>query len=124
MGLAMFGVSEIESRELAKILAEAPDSIQLVDVRSPQEMAQGVIQGADMLPLHLVPLKADEWSGDTRPMVVYCRSGARSAQACAFLAARSGKRQYINLRGGILDWVRQGLLVSEPPANNAAGMAG
>ncbi len=120
----MFGIPEIDSHELAKILTEAPGSIQLVDVRSPQEMAQGVIQGADMLPLHLVPLKADEWSGDTRPMVVYCRSGARSAQACAFLAARSGDRQYINLRGGIMDWMRQGLLVSKPPANNTAGVLG
>jgi rhodanese-related sulfurtransferase len=120
----MFGIPEIASHELAKILAEAPDSIQLVDVRSPQEMAQGVIQGADMLPLHLVPLKADELSGDHRPMIIYCRSGARSAQACAFLAARGGDRQYINLRGGIMDWLRQGLLVSQPPANTVAGMAG
>lgn len=120
----MFGVPEIDSHELAKILAEAPDSIQLVDVRSPQEMAQGVIQGADMLPLHLVPLKADDWPDDSRPMVIYCRSGARSAQACAFLAARSSERQYINLRGGIIDWVRQGLLMSEPPVNSAAGLMG
>lgn len=115
----MFGVPEIDSRELDKILTEAPDSIQLVDVRTPQEMALGVIPGAAMLPLHLVPLKADEWANDTRPLVIYCRSGARSAQACAFLAARGGDRQYINLRGGILDWLRQGLRVTDPPANTA-----
>lgn len=111
----MLGLPEIDSRELHKILTEAPDSVQLVDVRSPQEMAQGVIPGAALLPLHMVPLKADEWTSDTRPMVIYCRSGARSAQACAFLAARGGDRQYINLRGGIIDWVRQGLPVSEAP---------
>lgn len=115
----MFGTPEIDSRELLKILAEAPDSIQLVDVRTPQEMAQGIIQGADRVPLHLVPLRADEWAADTRPMVIYCRSGARSAQACAFLAARGGGRQYINLRGGIMDWARQGLPVAVPPASSA-----
>lgn len=117
----MFGIPEIDSRELARILAESPDSIQLVDVRTPQEMAQGVIAGADRVPLHLVPLRADEWARDTRPMVIYCRSGARSAQACAFLAARGGERQFINLRGGIIDWVRQGLPLSTAPADAALG---
>lgn len=115
----MFGIPEMSTQELAKVLAEAPDSIQLVDVRTPQEMAQGIIQGAELVPLHLVPLKADEWAGDARPMVVYCRTGARSAQACAFLAARNTGRQFINLRGGIVDWARQGLGVTVPPANSA-----
>ncbi len=115
----MFGVPEIDSQELARILREAPDSLQLVDVRTPQETAQGIIAGAERVPLHLVPLRADEWSQDERPMVVCCRSGARSAQACAFLAARGGERQFINLRGGLLDWARQGLPLVLPQAGNA-----
>lgn len=115
----MFGIPELEGRELAKILAETPHSIHLVDVRTPQEMSQGIIPGAETVPLHLVPLKVDDWKQETRPMVIYCRTGARSAQACAFLAARDGKRQYINLRGGILDWVQQGGGVVAPPANGA-----
>jgi rhodanese-related sulfurtransferase len=115
----MFGIPEIGAQELAKILAEAPDSIQLVDVRTPQEMSQGIIHGAELVPLHLVPLKADEWMNDSRPMVIYCRSGARSAQACAFLAARTAGRQFINLSGGIMDWARQGMALELPPANMA-----
>ncbi|MBZ0070696.1 MAG: rhodanese-like domain-containing protein [Thiohalobacteraceae bacterium] len=115
----MFGVPEIDSQELARILREAPDSLQLVDVRTPQETAQGIIAGAERVPLHLVPLRADEWLQDERPMVVCCRSGARSAQACAFLAARGGERQFINLRGGLLDWARQGLPLVLPQAGNA-----
>lgn len=110
----MFDIREIDGRELAKVLAEAPGSIHLVDVRSTQEMAQGMIPGADPVPLHLVPLKMDEWMQDSRPMVVYCRTGGRSAQACVFLAARGGERRYINLRGGILDWVQQGHPVTAP----------
>ncbi|MDV3239934.1 MAG: rhodanese-like domain-containing protein [Gammaproteobacteria bacterium] len=116
----MFGVPEIDSRELARILREAPDSIQLIDVRTPQEAAQGIIEGAELVPLHLVPLRADDWSRDGRPMVVYCRSGARSAQACAFLAGRGGGRQFINLRGGLLDWARQGLPIVLPQASSAS----
>ncbi len=116
----MFGIPEIEGHELAKVLADAPDSIHLVDVRTPQEMTQGVISGADQVPLHLVPLKSDEWARDSRPMIIYCRTGARSAQACAFLAARGGDRQYINLRGGILNWVQQGHQVVAPGAVSSA----
>ena len=113
----MFGIPEISAQELAKIRAEAPDSIQLVDVRTPQEMAQGVIEGAECIPLHLIPLRADEWLDDGRPMVIYCRTGARSAQACAFLAARNPARQFINLSGGIVNWARQGLTTVLPPAD-------
>lgn len=115
----MFGIPEITGQELAKILAESPESIQLVDVRTPQEMAQGIIPGAELVPLHLVPLKADDWGRDTRPMVLYCRTGARSAQACAFLAARGTGRQYINLRGGVVEWAQHGLTTTLPPANSA-----
>ena len=116
----MIGIPEMDSRELAKILADEPESVHLVDVRTPQEAAQGVIQGAEVVPLHLVPLKADDWAKDTRPMVIYCRSGARSAQACAFLVARGGGREYFNLRGGIMDWARQGLQVVMPAADKVA----
>lgn len=116
----MLGVSEMDSRELAKILAEAPESVRLVDVRTPQEAAQGIIQDAEVVPLHLVPLKVDDWAQDARPMVIYCRTGARSAQACAFLAARGGSGRYINLRGGIMDWLRQGLPVAAPAPDRFA----
>ena len=114
----MFGIPEMTSQELAKIRAEAPESIQLVDVRTPQEMAQGIIDGAECVPLHLVPLRADEWTEDARPMVIYCRTGARSAQACAFLSARNPQRQFINLSGGIVNWAREGLPIVRPPADS------
>ena len=115
----MFGIPEMTSQELAKVRAEAPDSIQLVDVRTPQEMAQGIIDGAECVPLHLVPLRADEWMDDARPMVIYCRTGARSAQACAFLSARNPQRRFINLNGGIVNWVREGLPTVLPSADSA-----
>jgi rhodanese-related sulfurtransferase len=114
----MFGVPEISGLELARILAEAPHSIQLVDVRTPQEMSQGIIPGADGVPLHLVPLKVGDWKAEPKPMIIYCRTGARSAQAAAFLAEHGGERQYINLRGGILEWVQNGGSVIAPGATN------
>lgn len=115
----MHEIPEIDSHSLADLLQNAPQSIQLVDVREAQEWVQGVIEGAATVPLHLVPLQAEQWRGETRPMVIYCRSGARSAQACAFLAAQGGERQFINLRGGILDWARKGLPLVSPMSKNA-----
>ncbi len=103
----MFGVPETDSRSLAEQIRAEPARFRLIDVRSPAEWAQGVIEGAELMPLHVVPLQVDQLQ-DERPLVFYCRSGARSAQACAFLMSR-GQHNVTNLRGGILDWSRQGL---------------
>jgi rhodanese-related sulfurtransferase len=46
-------------------------------------------------------------------VVLYCRSGARSFHACAFLM-QQGVRNVINLRGGILDWARCGYEIASP----------
>lgn len=108
----MFGIQEIDSRELARWLQDGPGNFRLVDVRTPGEFNQGIIPGACGTPLHLLPLKAEDFSGDA-DIVFYCRTGARSAQACAFLASRGHGRVW-NLRGGIVDWARQGLPIASP----------
>lgn len=82
----------------------------LLDVRTDSEVAQGMIRGAQHLPLHLIPIKADDLEKEI-PVVIYCRSGARSAQACAFLAAR-GYQNVFNLRGGIMAWAQFGLEIA------------
>jgi rhodanese-related sulfurtransferase len=86
--------------------------IRLVDVRTDAEVAQGMIEGAVHIPLHLLPLKGEELN-DGVPTVFYCRSGARSAQACAFFTAR-GLANVYNLDGGIIAWARAGLSVFAP----------
>ncbi len=69
-------------------------------------MARGVIHGAIHIPMHLLPYKADELPQD-KPVVLYCHSGARSAQACAFMASKGFNNMH-NLTGGILAWARSG----------------
>ena len=79
-------------------------SVQLVDVRTPDEYADGHIRGAkdidiynaDFLPTALKTLDK------SRPVAVYCRSGKRSADAAAKLA--SDGYRVTNLEGGILAW--------------------
>lgn len=84
----------------------------LIDVRTDAEVAKGIIAGATHIPLHLLPTRADEIRTDG-PTVVYCQMGGRSAQACAFLAARGFGNLY-NLQGGITAWARAGNPVEAP----------
>jgi rhodanese-related sulfurtransferase len=103
-------VRNVDPAGLREMQARGP--VRLVDVRTDAEWAAGMIGGATHLPLHLLPVKGDEF-GDGVPTVFYCRSGARSAQACAFLAAK-GLTNVYNLEGGIIAWARAGNDLSAP----------
>ena len=100
----------ISIEDLDQLQANGP--VCLVDVRTDMEVARGAIDGAVHIPLHLLPVRADELQAQ-ETLVVYCQSGARSAQACGFLAARGFRRLY-NLQGGILGWARAGRAVAVP----------
>jgi len=101
----MYGIKEIDSETL-KIWKEKGKSLRLIDVRSQAEMMQGMIQDGEALPLHLLPVKTADLEGD-HDVIFYCRTGARSAQACAYMVQNGFDRAY-NLRGGIMGWVRSG----------------
>jgi len=105
------GIQEVTPQTLEEWDAEGRE-YRLVDVRSPGETARGVVPRAELVPLHLVPLRKDEFRDD-KPVVLYCQSGARSAQACAFLA-QQGITGVHNLTGGILSWARAGKPIVAP----------
>lgn len=96
----------IDAAELRRLL-ESGQAPQLVDVRTTGEVAGGTIGGALHIELSSLPSRLSELDGDA-PIVVICQSGARSAQACAYLAQR-GFGRTCNLGGGIAGWVRAGL---------------
>ena len=106
-------VNEIDSESLSKRLGEA-DDVLLVDIRTPAEMAQGIIPNALQLPMHLIPLRMSELPKD-KDVVLYCRSGARSYQACAYMM-QQGYGRVLNLRGGIIAWARHGYDIVMPDA--------
>ncbi|GLH73901.1 hypothetical protein GETHLI_24030 [Geothrix limicola] len=60
----------------------------VVDVRSTLEFAAGGLPGSLNLPLHLLPVLAQERLPSDRPLLVCCASGARSAQAVQYLMRR------------------------------------
>lgn len=91
---------EIDSTTLHKL--NSVEQVTLVDVRTEEETSRGIIQGALHIPLHLLPLRTDELDGDN-PLVFYCHSGIRSAQACSYMADQ-GRENIFNLHGGVLGW--------------------
>jgi rhodanese-related sulfurtransferase len=101
-------VNEIDSESLQARLAEGEDLL-LVDIRTAAEVAQGAIPNATHIPMHLLPVRANELPQD-REFVLYCRSGARSYHACQYLA-QQGYDKALNLRGGIIAWARHGYAI-------------
>jgi rhodanese-related sulfurtransferase len=93
------------SPEIAAELLARGDA-QLVDVREPYEHAAGRIGGARHVELGALAAEAETIERD-KPVIFYCRVGARSGMAAEAFAA-SGWDAY-NLSGGIVSWVVAGL---------------
>jgi adenylyltransferase/sulfurtransferase len=102
-------VAELSARELAVMLAErerGEREFVLVDVREPGEREVVSIPGAEAV--HLDEFRAGTAAArlpDGVPVVLHCKSGARSAEAAGLLAG-SGRPDVANLTGGVLAWVR------------------
>ena len=62
---------------------------QLVDVRSPEEHAQSTLPGSVNVPLQIMQ-NAHQKLDKSKPVIVYCVSGARSAQALCLASAVTG----------------------------------
>jgi rhodanese-related sulfurtransferase len=100
-------VKEIEASELALWVNDANHKMRVIDVRQMQEIATGTVPKAEAFPLHILPAKIHELSHEEK-LVIICRSGARSAQACLFLQQQGFSNVY-NLRGGMIGWTQCGL---------------
>lgn len=96
-------INEIAPTELKDRLAHGEHPI-LLDVRQPEEHADEHIPGSILIPLGELPERLDEiMQHKDDEIIVYCRSGNRSGQACMFLNM-SGFTNTKNLRGGMLSW--------------------
>jgi rhodanese-related sulfurtransferase len=104
----MFGmnVKEIDASQLAQWVDEDGHKMRVIDVRQMEEIRTGTVPKAEALPLHTLPIKVHELPKDEK-LVMVCRSGARSAQACMFLQQHGFSNVY-NLRGGMMGWVQSG----------------
>ncbi len=110
----MFPIKEIDAGQLLEKIEQGDDSIELIDIRTPAEVARGVLPNAKTLPMHLIPLKLTHFTEPGKEFILYCRTGSRSAQACMFLNQQGISNVY-NLRGGIMSWAQHGLNIEPQP---------
>ena len=99
-------IKEISVADLHRMLSNT-DHFELLDIRTPAEIERGVLPNAVTLPMHLVPLNLNYFSESPRQIVIYCRTGSRSAQVCRFLN-QQGINNVISLRGGVVKWSQGG----------------
>jgi rhodanese-related sulfurtransferase len=107
-GLSACGTDEDSSSGLhinvnfeeAKALIDG--GMTVLDVRTPEEYAEGHMKEAKLLPLQELEARLDELDKDT-PYVLICRSGNRSGQAQEILKAAGFVKTY-NTLGGMNEW--------------------
>ncbi|WP_432560386.1 MBL fold metallo-hydrolase [Granulicoccus sp. GXG6511] len=83
-------------------LERVQEDVQLIDIRNPGEVAEGMIDGARHIPLPQLPARASELESD-KPVVLYCAGGWRSAVGASFLRSR-GFSDVSDLLGGYNAW--------------------
>lgn len=80
------------------------ENIQLIDVRTPKEYSDGFIKGAKNINVNDSAFESEIQKLDkTKPVYIYCRSGARS-QTAAQKMIELGFNQVIDLQGGYMNW--------------------
>lgn len=90
----------MQSITIAELKGKLTSSIQLIDVRTPNEYRGGHIRQAKNVPLQrITSFKGDQ----DKPVYVICQSGMRSKQATKELNKMG--YQAINVRGGMNQWL-------------------
>lgn len=109
-------IVEIDVLKVAKILQD--DSQLIVDVREPAEYSAGHIEGAINVPRGVLEFKTDSTNLGGIPslydksaeIILYCKSGARSALAAQSLKVL-GFKAVSSMAGGFVAWESAGLPV-------------
>lgn len=112
--------NEIVEIEILRVEKSAQNNAQvIVDVREPEEFSLGHINGAINVPRGVLEFRTDpSYPGGipslydkTAPIILYCRSGARSALAAQSLV-QMGYKATTSMAGGFLAWQAAGLPIS------------
>jgi rhodanese-related sulfurtransferase len=109
-------------QEVGKIVLNSPkevyenlksNTVQLVDVRTPQEYNEGHVKGALNICVTCEGFESNVTRLDkTKPVYVYCRSGHRSGNASKLLA-KMGFKEIHDMEGGILAWEANNLPIEK-----------
>ncbi len=87
------------------------DDVQIVDVRTPEEYKDGFITKSQNIDFHSPTFDEDISKLDkSKPVILYCKSGGRSAK-CSEKLKEAGFVKIYDLKGGITQWQFNGLEV-------------
>ncbi|GGG54978.1 rhodanese-like domain-containing protein [Bizionia arctica] len=87
------------------------DEVQLVDVRTPEEYSAGFIKSAQNIDFLSDTFEEDILKLDkSKPVILYCQSGGRSAK-CSKKLVEAGFIKVYDLQGGITQWKHKGLKI-------------
>ncbi len=101
IGGKVSGVTQVNTLEATRLINQ--DAL-VLDVREDKEFTAGHIPKARHIPLGALANRIHELEKfKSKPIVVNCRSGQRSARACGILK-KHGFEQAVNLAGGIMAW--------------------
>jgi rhodanese-related sulfurtransferase len=105
-------VEEINNQQLTQLMEDK--EIQLVDVRTPEEVSQGIIEGAQNIDFRNADFKSNISELDKKkPIVVYCGAGIRSSKS-ATLLQELGFEEIYDLTGGFNQWEAENYPVAKP----------
>ena len=97
----------VSAAEFKDLIADRADAI-LLDVRTPDEVAQGVIRNAANIDFYDGSfIAALDKLDKSKPVLIYCRSGRRSGVAMSKMS-ELGFTEIYNLQGGIIEWSNAG----------------
>ena len=112
----------LSADEFEKQLAASP-AAQLVDVRTPEEFAEGHLKNALSMNINSDDLKnRSKYLDKTKSVFVYCYSGGRSASACKFFR-NEGFAIVYDLKGGYSAWTDLNKPVEKINASVETGMS-
>jgi rhodanese-related sulfurtransferase len=103
----------LDPLEFKSILEKTPEAV-LIDVRTPEETADGVIEGAVNIDFQSANFTEQISALDKeKPTFVYCLSGKRSGDAVKQMESTGFKHIY-TLKDGLRNWKDQGLGTTKP----------
>ena len=97
-----FAADTVSPAQVAQQIKDPKTAPFVLDVRTPEEFVEGHVPGAKNIPVAEIEARAAEVPKD-RPVVVYCRSGARVKRANAILRER-GYANLVEMEGSMLAW--------------------
>jgi len=103
-----FAYQDLNAKQFYEMIQKEKNVI-ILDVRTPQEYQEVYISNAINIPVQILGQQLDKLKNfKDKKILVYCRSGHRSAIASQILD-RAGFKNVYNLKGGLFEWKASGL---------------